>query len=213
MPHGIIIFSLCLLLLMIICSFGIPKISGRKNSDTAISTRDVVQMSTDQINDKLNSLPPKKNRNAKMEAMCYSMPPPQTVIDYICPACHEKTLYYKSVYDISLEDLNSCRQIVMTIKKSEGYSVTLDELSFCSHCSPNAIENKLKLIVTSDDGSKHITSPVSLHDLTILKSFIDGNLTYNSSDGNATSLKAQIPRLQQLLGDKIDNTLLNKLKD
>lgn len=212
MPFVIIVFSLCLLLMITIFSFGIPKFFGRKAPDTVISIHDVIQMSSDEIGRQLAKLIPEK-REEQLSAMCYSMASPLPLSEYVCPKCGEKTMYSDSGnrgdppwYPIQ------CRQLFISIKKSESYSLTLDESSFCSHCSPGANENKLKLIVTSDDGSRHITSPVSLDDLTMLKSFIDGGLTYDM-DGRTGSLKTQIPRLQELLGDKIDSTLLSKLKD
>ncbi len=158
------------------------------------------------------SPPPKE---LAMGAMCYEMVAPLNRVDYVCPACGEKTLYAidDSADDAAsqrhwqvtwnLSELDACRRLVSQI---DNLDMTLDESQFCNHCSPHTEVPKLGLVIRyPDQPEPHRVWDVSQTDLIMLDAAADGKLKYKGVTDNETALKDSLPRLEELLGVRIND--------
>ena len=139
-----------------------------------------------------------------MGAMCYEMAAPPNRIDYVCTTCGEKTLYASEPNETFSEEqwlihfeLQGCRRLVKEIKT---LNVSLDEAAICKHCSPEAKERIIVLVVKYNDGSVHRTAGVTMNDLTLLKEFSEGKTKHKTFTGFEEPLKKHIPRIEELLG-------------
>lgn len=149
-------------------------------------------------------------------AMCYEVAVPPNRIDYVCPACGEKTIYalgnpadektrisrWQMVRN--LQDLENCRRLARTIQKLD---ISLDESQFCKKCTPGIEAPALGLIVRYPDQSRpHRVSGVNWTDLAMLKAASDGKLIYKDRMDFEKPLKKSLPRLEELLGVALDST-------
>jgi hypothetical protein len=154
-----------------------------------------------------------------MDAMCYDTTFPPDRVEYVCPSCGEKTLYARrepeeessiQIEDIMrsldkqraqayyrLEDIGECRR---AIKKIQGIKAELDESQFCRQCRPNVADPVLLLKVHYGNVCK-ITPDVRHRDLILLIDFMEGKL---QTSGGEAALADHLPRLEELLGVKMD---------
>lgn len=165
-----------------------------------VTRQNLRSLSREQIEEKLKRLESRSAPKPKMGAMCYSMASPPEIAEYVCPKCGEKTLYSKDDARVVAWDIENCRRAFTTLKGATDLSLALDESSYCAHCSPSAREHQLALIVQYADGSTHTTAPVSDDDMRILRDFLKGELSYETSNEGKQPLKGELPRLRELLG-------------
>jgi len=151
--------------------------------------------------EKLSKSPPPKN--LKMGAMCYDMAEPPDRIDYVCPACGEKTLYARDdknrgslTFFLSYQ-LQECREIA---KKVKGLDIVLGEHEFCRKCSPATKAPVLILKVNYPGEKTHVVRDVHEDDLGLLVEFMNNSDRHVGGQGRETPLKDYVPRLRELLG-------------
>lgn len=165
----------------------------------SITRKGIGSLSREQIRQLLKTIETAKAPEPKMGAMCYDMAAPPNRAEYVCPKCSEKTLYTnQAAYAISW-NLEACRREFELLKKEADLAVTLDESSYCSHCSPAAVRQETILTLTYADGSTH-AEPVSSYDLRMLRALLAGKLDYKTDNDGTAALKEHMPRLRQLLG-------------
>lgn len=194
---GIVVMALVLLIGITGCS---RKVELVNQSRPPVTAKSIHSMSQTEIKKMLKRIETRKAPEAKMGAMCYSMAAPPDRAEYVCPTCGEKTLYSSDQAHFVAWDLQSCRREFESIKKSTELQLSLDESSYCKHCRPDAQKQELKLSVNYDGGETHTVSPVSAHDLRLLRGFLKGELSYETFTEGSRPLKKCMPRLRELLG-------------
>jgi len=152
--------------------------------------------------EKISKNPPPKD--LKPGAMCYSMVGPPDRIEYVCPACGEKTLYARdasgarggTVPFLTFE-LQQCREMV---KRLQDFNISLDEHEFCRKCSP-ATKTPALILITGYPGEKiHVVRDVRSDDLQLLIEFTSGSDRHDGGMIGEKPLKDYVPRLRELLG-------------
>ncbi|MBD3276660.1 MAG: hypothetical protein GF388_00015 [Candidatus Aegiribacteria sp.] len=135
-----------------------------------------------------------------MGAMCYEAMAYPDVAEYVCPVCGEKTVY-SSMNTAFIEwELPGCRRLADSIDSLTDFHVYLDESQFCQVCSDSVIEGPEILLVISADGDDETVNDVSITDLRMLESFLQGNLYYTTFNDGHQPLQEYAPRLRELLG-------------
>lgn len=213
------------IVLMVLCVFGI---SCRKSpaSSTSIKPSGPITnvasgtyLSRQDIEAQLayiaKSPPPKE---LAIGAECYKVANPPNRIDYVCANCGEKTLFVQDSSDdpntfqqqsantikVVQWELESCRRLVQGINNLD---LELDESQFCKHCSPNAETPTLGLIVRySNQPEPHRVWNIDLKDVLLIKGFTEGGLKFKGHQDWEAALIKSIPRLEELLGVKLDDT-------
>jgi hypothetical protein len=150
--------------------------------------------------------PPK---DLNLGAMCYDMKAPPDRVDYVCPACGERTLYALrpaegerkadfGLIQAVLQDVPNCRRLVRGIR---GVALKLDESRFCAKCAPGAAEPELGLVVThAEDGKERRTWGITSRDLLILDAFLKGEDKFKGAFDREEPVRDHRARIEQLLG-------------
>ena len=167
---------------------------------TAVTVSSVRSMSKSDIEKMLGRLERRKAPKPQMGAMCYEAVSVLTRPEYVCPTCGEKTLYAKDRAPLVSAELEACRRELEIVKKSTKLALALDESAFCKHCSPDVDKPQLGLTITYADGASHSASPITRTDLFIVRDFLKGELSYTGYTEDTYPLKANLPRLRELLG-------------
>jgi hypothetical protein len=158
---------------------------------------------------KLVDSPPPKD--LKSGAMCYK--PMQLPIraDYVCPKCGERTLYdatkLKNVAGMPhvVEwEIPSCRREFQLLRKVAGDAIAFDESQFCKKCAPKVTNPKLILRITFTGEPTRTIDNLTADDLRILRDFLTGRFSTTNTADWELPLKESLPRLQELLGVKLD---------
>lgn len=198
MPLSYIAFLFAIILVAFI-GVACSKTANGSGNPASITRKGIRSLSREQIRQLLKTIETAKAPEPKMGAMCYDMALPPNRAEYVCPKCSDKTLYTnQAAYAISW-NLEACRREFELLKKETDLTVTLDESSYCSHCSPAAVRQETILSVTYEDGSTH-AEPVSSYDLRMLRALLAGKLEYKTDNDGTAALKEHIARLRQLLG-------------
>lgn len=179
------------------CSNGTP---AHANTGTQVTRQNISPLTREQIRDSLKTLESSEMPMSTIGAMCYVPRPVLDRAEYICPKCGGKTLYSQNNASFVEWDIESCRREFKRLKSETKLAFTLDESSYCAHCSPKAGEHQLVLTVKYPDGLSHSSAPISANDLRILRYFLKGELSYKTSNDGTSPLKNELPRLRQLLG-------------
>lgn len=129
-------------------------------------------------------------------AMCYSMAAPPDREEYICPACGERTLYATVGSCSKVCEVPAARD---TARRLSRYGVSIDETSFCKHCSPETKGPQIALLVRYADGEQHRVEDVARADLQLVEDFFAGHGIHEGGMGRQWPLKNQLKRLAQLL--------------
>jgi hypothetical protein len=193
------------------CQSSVPN-ENRKSKhsvDLPFNQNDTIKamFSKNQIEEKLKHLATTSvPTNLSFGAMCYEMAYIEnTVHEYVCPVCGEKTIYKKSkdkekfqYIEGVFNEINECRR---EIEKVEGINIKLDETEFCGHCKPKIEKPKLYLLVNIA-GQKDTTkiSTFSYMDIRILQEFLDNKLVHRTDNDGETALIENIDRIRELLG-------------
>ncbi len=179
-----------------------PAAGQQQVSETKQTDRDALRA---QLQKLANSEPPK---TLAPGAMCYEMAMPPDRAEYTCLICSNKTLYASSPEERSLVprfltwDLPACRRLAGQIK---NIPVTLDEKSFCKHCTPQAEKRELCLVIDYGNGIRHTVQGVTKDDLQLLVEFSEGSAVHNAGPGGERPLKEYLGRLEELLGVKLND--------
>jgi hypothetical protein len=165
---------------------------------------------------KLADTPPPKQGKGSF-AMCYSSAPLPSRADYICPKCGERTVYEAGDKAPPLEQadwgtvevvrwkIDVCRRKLKDIQRLAGDAVSLDESQFCRKCAPNATSPKLVLHISYKDKKNRDIENIEPDDLRLLSDFLAKKIETKRNDmESATPLKDDLPRLQELLGVKLN---------
>jgi hypothetical protein len=148
-------------------------------------------------------------------AMCYTPALPPDHAGYLCPKCGERTLYdvKKSTAERRCDvnvvesvqwEIPSCRRRIEALRKIAGNAVMFDESQFCRKCSPNIVSPKLILHISYKGEKVRNIEKADADDVRILTDFLSGKLLTESRGDETTPLKNDLPRLQELLGVKLD---------
>jgi len=174
--------------------------------EQSVTAEGVSQMSEEALRQMLADLRRAPPPEPKMGAMCYDMACPPSRYDYVCPKCGEKTVYAQSeempvgvVWQLS-GNLTESRQEAKTLPKSPHVTIKLDESEYCSHCTPDAENPTLAIIVKHKSGRTHRTAGIKAVDIRMLRSFLKGERDYMTHQDFTEPLKKQVSRLENKLG-------------
>ena len=161
--------------------------------------QDLKALNREQIRQMLQRLVTAGPPVPKMQAMCYSIPPPPEQMEYICPACGEKTLYHgQQAYPLD-QEVRPCRRLVQELASS---AVTLDESQWCRKCRPGVTEPVLTLRLFYDDGTTRAIPGITSEALRLLCDFLRGRLVSKGALTRETPLQEILAALETLLGEK-----------
>ncbi|MBP7867258.1 MAG: hypothetical protein KA419_15075 [Acidobacteria bacterium] len=150
---------------------------------------------------KLAESPPPKNLG--MGAECYKMASPPARVEYVCPACGQRTLYAESegvpwaVMQAVRGGIEACRRQVGDIG---GIRFTLDEHAFCRKCAPGVKEPALVLVfrLQGESGDRRVPN-VTPEDLRLLREFLAGKDRHQGDNDAETPLLDHVDRLREIL--------------
>ena len=137
----------------------------------------------------------------KMGAMCYDMAAPPERAEYVCPTCGERTLYSHEHAAFVQWELEMCRRLFSRMPHREAMS--LDESSFCRKCCPKSSVHELVLTIRFDDGKTTGVHSMTSEDLRLLAGALSGKLTGTTLAEGEEPLKNSLPRLRELLDEKV----------
>ncbi len=157
-------------------------------------------LSMGQINILLARLEIEEPPEAVMGAMCYEAMAYPSVAEYICPVCGEKTIYNDFQTGFIEWELQGCRRMVDSINVFTEFDVSLDETLFCDFCSESSDEEPALLLRVASTDSTETVNRISVHDLRILESFLQGTLYYTTSNNGEQPLQDYSERIRELLG-------------
>ena len=172
-----------------------------------MSAKDFEKLDRSQIRAMLAELASSPPPESSPGAMCYSVRAARPRTDYVCPSCGERTQYSEDDARTARflnSGLESCRHHFKGIAELVGDAVTLDESQFCRSCSPDVDAPKLVLMIDYVDGEPKVIAGVSPVDLQMICEFLSGDRTHSGPRGSTMPLKDQLPRLQKLLGVRIE---------
>ena len=160
----------------------------------------IKSLSMDQINILLARLEIEEPPEPVRGAMCYEAMAYPLVAEYICPVCGEKTIYNDLHTGFIEWELQACRRMVDSLNEYTEFNISLDETQFCDFCSDSSDEEPVLLLRVASTDSTEAVNGITIHDLRILDSFLQGNLYYLSSNESQYPLQDCSDRIRQLLG-------------
>ena len=173
---------------------------GRQMLDRIIDTAKLRSLTIEQVNGLLARLEFMEAPEPVMGAMCYEAMAYPPVAEYICPLCGEKTIYEDQLTGFIEWELQGCRRMAGSIDAITEFEISLDERAFCSFCSPDTSESPVMLLrVRTGDGAETVNR-VSMHDLRLLESFLNGRLYYLTDNDSQLPLREYSDRIRELLG-------------
>jgi len=180
---------------------GVTRFGSRKQpGGSGTETVSVVSLSMDQIHFLLAKLKKEEAPESVCGAMCYSPMEIPFSAEYICPVCGEKTIYTGNQSAFFQWELGAARRLAESIDSSTAFSVVLDESEYCEFCCENGSGRPvLVLRVTHEEGEETANS-VSVTDLRMLNSFLQGSLFWVTSNDGQEPLRDHVGRMAELLG-------------
>ncbi|MEN8207797.1 MAG: hypothetical protein ABFR50_00950 [Candidatus Fermentibacteria bacterium] len=160
----------------------------------------IKSLTMDQVNTLLARLEIEEPPDPVRGAMCYEAMAYPLVAEYICPACGEKTIYTDFQTGFIEWELQGCRRLVESINEYTEFEVSLDETLFCDFCSDSSTEEPAILLRVASTDTTDTVNSVSIHDLRILDSFLQGNLYYLTGNESQFPLQDCSDLIRQLLG-------------
>jgi hypothetical protein len=218
MPYVIALVAVVVVAIVLAVCSAKQKVSPEQDRPVPIVEEDASGLlSQEQVRRRLRELarstPPAP---PKMGAMCYTPAPPPQQANYVCPTCGAKTVYavvkaseHQTVATPAVVrmidwELSACRR---TVKELPGSNIQLDETTFCRHCRPKAAKQELVLLVKyADRAEPHRCAGVTSYDLELLKEFLANKTAYSGAKDGELPLKDRLPRIEELLGVKLDTT-------
>ena len=145
-------------------------------------------------------------------AMCYSPKPLPDKIKYICPVCHERTIYdcNKGSSRDEVDAINNIDYYRRLVKRlnDNGLDCKLDESSFCHKCGNEAKRNVFFLETKSAGVEKPYRAKLqSTNDLNLILEFITGENRHKGTFDEESPLKNYLPRISELLGIEVNPEL------
>ena len=192
-------------ILLVVSAFtGIVKNRGFVRSKSGVVDSILLRsLSRVQVNILLARLENEPPPESTMGAMCYSPVRAPLSANYVCPDCGEKTLYDSSWAAAIDWELPSCRRFVESINENTDFEVELNESLFCDFCSPDSAslsDNLSLLLEVTHENGETVVNPVTITDLRMLDSFLQGNLYYSTSNDAQNPLQGHSDRIRTLLG-------------
>jgi hypothetical protein len=220
---GIIAAALVVVCLLLSGSRGFSQTTagppGKTDKPPAATTAEKIKsLDREQVRDLLKKLvntPAPKDLKSSF-AMCYNTAPPPTRADYVCPKCGERTVYDagdnvppleradRDTIPIVQWEIAACRRKMKGLQKVAGDAMSLDEAQFCRKCSPKVNAPKLVLHVKYKGEKPRDIENIESEDLRLLQDFLAGKSVTEDDAGCKSLLKDDLPRLQELLGVKLD---------
>ncbi|MBN2586125.1 MAG: hypothetical protein JXA64_00130 [Candidatus Fermentibacteraceae bacterium] len=157
-------------------------------------------LSMEQVNGLLARLQLQEPPEPVMGAMCYEAMAYPAVAEYICPVCGEKTIYDDYNTPFIEWELQGCRRMAEFINGITEFQVTLDERLFCDFCSPDREGDPALLLRVASTDSTETVNSVTVYDLRLLESFLQGRLYYLTENDSQLPLREHADRLRELLG-------------
>jgi hypothetical protein len=165
-----------------------------------ISYSDMGDLSIEEVNVLLARLESEEPPEPVMGAMCYAAMAIPATAEYVCPVCGEKTLYSGYVTELVEWELPAMRRMTESVDSLTEFRIFLDESQFCSFCSEEEHEDPLVLLrVVLEDGTETV-NPVSITDLRMLESFLQGRLSYMTFNDSEQPLREHADRIRTLMG-------------
>ncbi|MCK5034714.1 MAG: hypothetical protein KAS73_02395 [Candidatus Sabulitectum sp.] len=179
----------------------------KKNGDTRSGT-DLVgtgiysyrTLSRTEINLLLSKLEFTEPPEVVMGAMCYAPMSLPASADYICPDCGEKTVYDSSFARFIDWEIAGCRRMADNINLNTEFDVVLDESRFCDFCSQETAETPVLLLKVINEDGNEIVNRITIIDLRMLESFLQGNLYYLTFNDSQCPLQDYGERMRTILG-------------
>ncbi len=157
-------------------------------------------LSRTEINLLLSKLEFTEPPEAVMGAMCYAPMALPSSADYICPDCGEKTVYDSSFASFIDWEIAGCRRMADNINLNTEFDVILDESLFCDFCSQETAETPVLLLKVINEDEDEIVNRITIMDLRMLESFLQGNLYYLTFNDSQRPLQDYAERMRTLLG-------------
>ncbi|MCK5115599.1 MAG: hypothetical protein KAR44_03305 [Candidatus Aegiribacteria sp.] len=160
----------------------------------------VVSLSMDQIHILLERLGKEESPESVFGAMCYASIAMPDYTEYICAVCGEKTVYTGNISNFSLWEFDAARRLVESIDAHTDFTIELDETLYCDYCSAEEEESPSLILRVCIESGTESTSSVSITDLRMLDSFLQGRLFWVTSNDGQEPLKDHVERMAELLG-------------
>lgn len=162
--------------------------------------RSLESLSMEQINTLLARLEQEEPPEPVFGAMCYGPVAIPDSAEYICPDCGEKTIYNGNMSSFFQWELETARRLAEYIDASTDFSVQLDETLYCDYCSPEQGEDPSMLLRVMDESGVETVNRVTVTDLRMLDSFLQGRLYWVTDNDGQQPLKDHAERMALLLG-------------
>jgi hypothetical protein len=140
-----------------------------------------------------------------MGAMCYAPRDSPDRVEYVCPSCTRRTVYEQQLAPLVEFEVPACRREFEQVSALLGNVAHLDESQFCRACRPDIEQPELLLTLRYADGQTHDVSGVTQEDVRLLAEFLSGSRGHKSFNDAQTPLKDKLPRLEDLLGVKVQH--------
>ncbi len=192
---------------IVIAVFGVSVVTGlhaaQKKPEVVKTPQEkpMKRMNSEEILSQLKMLAMKKPPKdlATIGAMCYKVAMPPERVDYICPKDGSKTLYKQQYVHFIQYDLPRIRALA---ENMPSVTVTIDESEFCKKCSPKVTNPQIIMTVHYTDRT-HTVKGITDRDLQLMHDFLSGKDRFTNEYDAETPLKDYIPRLEELLGVKL----------
>ncbi len=195
------------IIVLVIVSTAAGFVRNKKNEETRPGTEHVGTgiysyraLSRTEINLLLSKLEFTEPPEVVMGAMCYAPMMLPSSADYICPDCGEKTVYDSSFSSFIDWEIAGCRRMADNINLNTEFDVVLDESRFCDFCSQETAETPVLLLKVINEDGDEIINRITIMDLRMLESFLQGNLYYLSSNDSQRPLQDYGERMRTILG-------------
>lgn len=165
-----------------------------------INSASIKSLTIDQVGFLLARLEREEPPQPVFGAMCYEMMAPPMVAEYICPVCGEKTLYEDYRTEFIEWELQGARRLAESIDEATEFSITLDETLFCDYCSEGSHQDPALLLRVVPEEGEEVVSTVSLIELRMLDSFLQGRLYYLTDNDSQEPLQDHADRLREIMG-------------
>jgi hypothetical protein len=207
MPLWIVVLLAAILLLAPWGSLRLARRGAETDSlQAAVTVKKIKSLSRSSLIALLGRVKTSQAPPPRMGAMCYETMAVYERVDYICPHCGEKTIYPsgdKDAYELlALAKLD--REFDL-FRKQAPLKMAIEENGYCKHCASGSRPRGVTLVVTYEDGATHRCFPFNINDLNRLKALLSDQLAWNAGNDSTKSLKEDLPRLQELLGVKLED--------
>ncbi len=173
---------------------------GHRHVPKSMTARYMKGLTRDDVEALLERVGSSEEPEPVMGAMCYEPIAVPDVVQHVCPACGDTTLFGGDWELAWLErELPEARRLVAAMDELTDASFVLDESGLCSSCGGDSADRGIDLLVTWEDGAEH-RSDVTVSELRMLAGLIDGELYYVTDNDAHMPLRSELQRLAGLLG-------------